>query len=320
MRVVRDGDSDRRAARAPRRGRQGAGARQGAVHRPEPPVDDKTIFDHLVKTAPRRGPSAQSGRSPGRASDWPSAVVEQTYLNSYVAHAPMETHSAVAPSRTARSRCGSGRRRRSRSRPQVAQALGFPPRRCASSRRTSAAGSAARPRRGRRSRRRAREAVGQPVRVVWDREEEFFYDTFRPAAVVKIRSGLTGAGKIAFWDYRVVGAGERVPRTSTTSRTIGRRRREAGRAGTRPACTRSRRAVARAVGQHQHVRARVAHRRHGGEGRGRPGRVPPEEPDRRAHAARAGGAAKQFGWTPEGAERAGRRRGAAASYAAPTSR
>ena len=30
--------------------------------------------------------------------------------------------------------------------------------------------------------------TGKPVQVVWDRSEEFFFDTFRPAAVVKIRS------------------------------------------------------------------------------------------------------------------------------------
>jgi CO/xanthine dehydrogenase Mo-binding subunit len=52
-------------------------------------------------------------------------------------------------------------------------------------------------------------ATGKPVQVVWNRAEEFFYDSFRPAAVVKIRSGLTGAGKIALWDCKVVGAGER---------------------------------------------------------------------------------------------------------------
>ena len=31
--------------------------------------------------------------------------------------------------------------------------------------------------------------TGKPVQLVWDRSEEFFFDTFRPAAVVKIRSG-----------------------------------------------------------------------------------------------------------------------------------
>jgi len=51
--------------------------------------------------------------------------------------------------------------------------------------------------------------AGSPVMVVWTREEEFFFDTFRPAAVVKIRSGLNGAGRISLWDYQVYFAGKR---------------------------------------------------------------------------------------------------------------
>jgi len=50
---------------------------------------------------------------------------------------------------------------------------------------------------------------GKPVMVVWTREEEFFLDTFRPAAVVRIRSGLDDAGRLTLWDYRVYFAGER---------------------------------------------------------------------------------------------------------------
>jgi isoquinoline 1-oxidoreductase len=48
-----------------------------------------------------------------------------------------------------------------------------------------------------------------PVQVVWTRNEEFFYDTFRPAAYVKIASGLNSANEIVFWDYQVFFAGER---------------------------------------------------------------------------------------------------------------
>src|ERR1035441_9723461 len=66
--------------------------------------------------------------------------------------------------------------------------------------------------------------TGKPVQVVWNRAEEFFFDAFRPAAVVKIRAGLTAAGKIAFWDYAAVGAGDRnaatfydIPHSRTTS-------------------------------------------------------------------------------------------------------
>jgi isoquinoline 1-oxidoreductase len=51
--------------------------------------------------------------------------------------------------------------------------------------------------------------VGKPVQVTWSRGEEFFYDSFRPAAIVKIRSGLDPKGRVAFWDYDVYFAGER---------------------------------------------------------------------------------------------------------------
>jgi CO/xanthine dehydrogenase Mo-binding subunit len=47
------------------------------------------------------------------------------------------------------------------------------------------------------------------VQVAWSRQEEFFYDTFDPAAVVKIVSGLGADGRISLWDYTVYAAGER---------------------------------------------------------------------------------------------------------------
>ena len=51
--------------------------------------------------------------------------------------------------------------------------------------------------------------VGKPVQVAWTRAEEFFYDTFRPAATIKVVSGIDGDGGIPLWDYQVYGAGAR---------------------------------------------------------------------------------------------------------------
>jgi isoquinoline 1-oxidoreductase len=45
--------------------------------------------------------------------------------------------------------------------------------------------------------------------VVYTREEEFFMDYFRPAAVVQIKSGVSKAGQITLWDYRQYFAGNR---------------------------------------------------------------------------------------------------------------
>jgi CO/xanthine dehydrogenase Mo-binding subunit len=51
--------------------------------------------------------------------------------------------------------------------------------------------------------------TGKPVQVAWTRKEEFFYDTFRPAAVIEIKSGLNSSNKIVFWEYRNYYAGDR---------------------------------------------------------------------------------------------------------------
>jgi len=45
--------------------------------------------------------------------------------------------------------------------------------------------------------------------VVYDRAEEFFYDFFRPAAIVKLRTGLTADGKISSWDAKLIAGGDR---------------------------------------------------------------------------------------------------------------
>jgi nicotinate dehydrogenase subunit B len=67
--------------------------------------------------------------------------------------------------------------------------------------------------------------TGRPVQVYYTREDEFFYDTFMPAAIVRINSGLDTSNRIVFWDYQVSFAGERssqniydVPHVRTTAR------------------------------------------------------------------------------------------------------
>jgi isoquinoline 1-oxidoreductase len=62
---------------------------------PEAKVDDKNIFDHLLSVAPNgqiqaRGGDLDEGRKLAVKK------VQTTYLNSYVAHAPMETHTVFA--------------------------------------------------------------------------------------------------------------------------------------------------------------------------------------------------------------------------------
>ena len=66
--------------------------------------------------------------------------------------------------------------------------------------------------------------TGKPVMNIWTRDEEFFYDTFHPAGVIKVKSGIDKAGLIKLWDYHIYFSGSRgsettydVPNNATTS-------------------------------------------------------------------------------------------------------
>jgi len=50
---------------------------------------------------------------------------------------------------------------------------------------------------------------GKPVMLVWTRDEEFFYDTYHPAGVYRVKSGIDGSGMIKMWDYRIYYGGTR---------------------------------------------------------------------------------------------------------------
>jgi isoquinoline 1-oxidoreductase len=71
--------------------------------------------------------------------------------------------------------------------------------------------------------------TGKPVMVAWTREEEFFYDRFHTASVIKLTSGIDSSGLIQLWDYHVWFAGTRgsdtiydVPNARTTSYSLRR--------------------------------------------------------------------------------------------------
>ena len=177
--------------------------------RQDPPVDDRTIFDHLVKAAPAPQAAAEGGvLAEGEAR----AVTrfDRTWFDSYVAHAPMEPHAAVAAVENGKVTVWAGTQTPFPLKNQVAQALRLPPERVRVITPYVGGGFG-----GKSASRQGVEAArlamltGRPVRVQWSREEEFFFDTFRPAAVIRIRSGLDEAGRIAFWDYDVVAAGDR---------------------------------------------------------------------------------------------------------------
>jgi nicotinate dehydrogenase subunit B len=176
---------------------------------PAAAVDDATIFDHLVKAAPE-GRVIDEGGNLQDGVNAAASIFDGTYLNSYVSHATVETHSAVAKVDNGKVTVWVSTQAPFIVRAQVAEGAGFSPANVRIVTPYVGAGFG-----GKTGAMQAVEAArlakitGKPVQVVWDRAEEFFYDTFRPAAVVKIQSGLSSAGKICLWDYKVFCAGDR---------------------------------------------------------------------------------------------------------------
>ena len=99
-------------------------------------------------------------------------------------------------------------------------------------------------------------AVGKPVQVVWTRGEEFFYDTFRPAAIVKISSGIDAAGQDGVLGLRCSFTPASAGRSNSMPSPIIARPPGLGwqGAGGAPVCHRR---LARARQQHQHLCPRI---------------------------------------------------------------
>jgi len=51
--------------------------------------------------------------------------------------------------------------------------------------------------------------AGKPVQVAWTRAEEFLFDNYRPASIIKIKSGLDDQNRIVYWHFENFYAGER---------------------------------------------------------------------------------------------------------------
>jgi isoquinoline 1-oxidoreductase len=176
---------------------------------PQTRPDGESIFDHIVSSATE--PKEISPRGDLAAARANAArVFETTYRKGYVAHAPIEPHAALAEVKNGRATVWASTQTPFPTRDRVAEALGFEAKNVRVITPFVGGGFG-----GKSTSHQAVEAArlaqiaGKPVQVAWTRAEEFFYDAFDPAAVVKIVSGIDKAGSISLWDYTVYAAGER---------------------------------------------------------------------------------------------------------------
>jgi len=190
----------------------------------EKKVDDKIIFSYLLNSDTEAKGLNRDG-SIDRGKEESSFVVESEFHNSYVAHSALETHTALAYMEGDRLIARVSTQSPFGVQDTLSRELGLPLEKVRVIPPFVGGGFG-----GKAPARQALEAArltrlsGKPVMVHWTREEEFFYDTFRPAAVVKVISGADKQGKIRVWDYHEYYAGSRgsdtiydVPNQRTTS-------------------------------------------------------------------------------------------------------
>ncbi len=186
-------------------------------------VNDRTIFERILKADSVANIIHSSGDiTTGRSIS--DSLAESEFKNSYVAHSAIEPHAATALIEGDKITVWVSTQGPFQAQDTIAREMNVPLEKVRIISPFLGGGFG-----GKSAHRQAVEAVklakitGKPVVVAWTRQEEFFYDTFRPAAVVKITSGINKSGNITLWDYHTYYAGSRgsdtiydVPNARTT--------------------------------------------------------------------------------------------------------
>ncbi len=176
---------------------------------PETKLDPESIFDHIVlQVEPLKILTDQGDVKTARASA--ARLFEATYQKGYVAHAPIEPHAALAEIKGGKATVWASTQTPFPTRDRIAQVLGLDPKNVRVITPFLGGGFGGKSADGQAiEAARLAQITGKAVQVSWTRAEEFFNDTFDPASVVKIVSGIEQNGKISLWDYSVYAAGER---------------------------------------------------------------------------------------------------------------
>ncbi|MCX6173581.1 MAG: molybdopterin-dependent oxidoreductase [Ignavibacteriales bacterium] len=175
----------------------------------ESKLNNENIYEHLMQVA-GDGKVVSHNGDINQGEKQSATVIDETYYDSYVAHSPIEPHTAVAKMDGNKVTVWASTQNPFTAKEEVARALGVASENVriitpyvgggfgGKTRNLQIVDAA-----------RLAKLTGKPVMVAYSRKEEFFYDAFHPAAIVKVRSGLTSSNDISFWDYNVYFAGER---------------------------------------------------------------------------------------------------------------
>ncbi len=195
----------------------------------ESKLNNENIYEHLIKMAGDGRVVVNTG-DVKEGEKGSASIVEETYYDSYCAHSPIEPRTALANVDGDKITVWGSTQNPFTAKEEVARALGVASEKVRIITPYVGGGFG-----GKTTNLQIVEAArltkltGKPVMVAYTREEEFFFDAFHPAAIVKVRSGINESKEISFWDYKVYFAGERgashfynIPNSITKSYGSGR--------------------------------------------------------------------------------------------------
>ena len=172
-------------------------------------VNDRNMYDRMVGADSRMNVVRTNGDLE-EGSRLSARIFESEFHDPYVAHAPMETHTALARFEDDKLTVWAATQSPFGLQDGLVRQLGLPLEKVrvitpfvgggfgGKSMYTQGIEAA-----------RIAKLAGKPVMVEWTREEEFFYDIFHPAGVIRIKSGIDKEGLIKLWDYSLYYGGTR---------------------------------------------------------------------------------------------------------------
>ena len=176
---------------------------------PELKVDQDTIFKHLENTI-KDSRIHQEGGNLTTGKTLSETVIEGDYLDGYKAHASIETHCATCFFEGDKLTTWASTQSPFGTRKRIAKTLNMPLEKVHLKQILLGGGFG-----GKISDHQAVEAAkiakicGKPVQLIWSRREEFMFVGFRPAALMKVTSGVDGNGKLKLWNFDIYCAGTR---------------------------------------------------------------------------------------------------------------
>jgi isoquinoline 1-oxidoreductase len=179
-------------------------------------ISDRELFDQLRKPASDKDDDTEQyllgsvEQSRGQAVK----TLRQTYTVAYIAHTPLEPRAAVAEWKDGKLTVWTGTQRPFAVGEELAEALRVPTENVrvivpdtgsayGGKHTGEAAVEAAR----------LAKSAGQPVKLIWSREEEFTWAYFRPAGVIDVSSGAKADGTLVFWEFDNYNSGPAAMRT-----------------------------------------------------------------------------------------------------------